>query len=108
MPGPSKTLPMEYRLRGVSIGDVGIIYRSGGFSFLFNVFLPADHPINCGAVPVSFSPLDISAVARNIDENNAFSSNEFVASASMERYVSNCLGHDSISCSLSIALIMVL
>ena len=91
IPGPSKTLPMEYRLRGVSIGDVGIIYRSGEFSFLFNVFLPADHPINCGAVPVSFSPLSIPADPRNIDENDAFSPNECVASASMERYVSSRL-----------------
>ncbi|KAF9008062.1 hypothetical protein BDQ17DRAFT_1218858, partial [Cyathus striatus] len=45
-PQPARDLPFEYRRKGVSIGDVGVITRGGGFDFLFNVLLSAQHPIN--------------------------------------------------------------
>ncbi|KIM44525.1 hypothetical protein M413DRAFT_55813, partial [Hebeloma cylindrosporum] len=32
--------------RGISIGDVGILTRQTEFAFMFNIFLPADHPYN--------------------------------------------------------------
>ncbi|KIM44527.1 hypothetical protein M413DRAFT_51481, partial [Hebeloma cylindrosporum] len=44
--------------RGISIGDVGILTRYTEFAFLFNIFLPADHPYNKGKTPDSFYPLD--------------------------------------------------
>ncbi|KAJ7620021.1 hypothetical protein DFH06DRAFT_1234904 [Mycena polygramma] len=38
----STTFPVAYLRRGISIGDDGM------FDFLFNIYLPADHPINDG------------------------------------------------------------
>ncbi|KAF9553555.1 hypothetical protein CPC08DRAFT_713621 [Agrocybe pediades] len=43
--------------QGVSIGDVGTVTRSGSFSFLFNICLPADHPVNRNLVPEGFKPI---------------------------------------------------
>ncbi|KAF8157608.1 hypothetical protein K438DRAFT_1528975, partial [Mycena galopus ATCC 62051] len=45
-PEPQETLPTEYQECGVQIGDVGTITPEGSFDFFFNIFLPADHPIN--------------------------------------------------------------
>ena len=85
IPGPSMTLPLEYRRVGISIGDVGIINPSGEFSFLFNLFLPADHPINRGKVPESFSPLHPSeAEDDNIEQDIAFGPNSYLASPSLQ------------------------
>ncbi|KAF7332676.1 Pleiotropic drug resistance ABC transporter protein [Mycena kentingensis (nom. inval.)] len=57
MPTPRKNLPPEYRRHGVSIGDVGRVSPRGDFDFFFNVYLPANHPINLDSVPEGFSPL---------------------------------------------------
>jgi len=56
-PGPSLDLPLTYRRDGVNVGDVGIIQMDEPFDFLFNLFLPATHPINSKGVPDSFQPL---------------------------------------------------
>ncbi|KAF9075460.1 hypothetical protein BDP27DRAFT_1179479, partial [Rhodocollybia butyracea] len=45
-PKPDEYLPEEYKRIGVRIGDVGILNDSGGFDYLFNGCLPADHPVN--------------------------------------------------------------
>ncbi|KAJ6506266.1 hypothetical protein C8R47DRAFT_112255 [Mycena vitilis] len=58
VPEPPQYLPAEYRRNGVEIGDVGQITAEGIFEFLFNVYLPADHPINNGQVPEHFAPLE--------------------------------------------------
>lgn len=51
------SLPASYRSSGVSVGDVGIITPEGGFSFFFNVFHEAMHPINAGMLlPQNFVP----------------------------------------------------
>ncbi|KIM44604.1 hypothetical protein M413DRAFT_42537, partial [Hebeloma cylindrosporum] len=40
-------LPTEFRkIRGISIGDVGVLNNGNEFEFAFNIFLPADHPYN--------------------------------------------------------------
>ncbi|KAJ6544981.1 hypothetical protein DFH09DRAFT_927780, partial [Mycena vulgaris] len=57
VPGPQRNLPPEYRRKGVAIGDVGRVTPEGIFDFFFNIYLPADHPINANAVPEGFSPL---------------------------------------------------
>jgi hypothetical protein len=57
IPGPGMQLPIEYRRQGITIGDIGIITSLGAFDFLFNIFQPADHPINREGVPRGFLPL---------------------------------------------------
>ncbi|KAJ7673118.1 hypothetical protein DFH06DRAFT_55381 [Mycena polygramma] len=59
-PSLSLTLPVAYLRRGVSIGDVGFMFDDGQFDFLFNIYLPAYHPVNNGEcnVPADFAPLD--------------------------------------------------
>jgi hypothetical protein len=57
VPGPQPNCPAEYQKTGVSIGDVGRITEEGIFDFFFNIYLPADHPINNNDVPEDFAPL---------------------------------------------------
>ncbi|KAJ7686067.1 hypothetical protein B0H17DRAFT_907284, partial [Mycena rosella] len=57
VPGPQRNLPQEYRRKGVSIGDVGRVTPEGIFDFFFNIYLPAEHPINANDVPENFYPL---------------------------------------------------
>ncbi|KAJ6506270.1 hypothetical protein C8R47DRAFT_112296 [Mycena vitilis] len=57
VPGPQNHDPAEYQVRGINIGDVGRITAEGAFDFFFNIYLPADHPINNNHVPNNFIPL---------------------------------------------------
>ncbi len=75
-------LPKEYRRKGVSLGDVGILY-STSFCFLFNIFLPADHPINSGRVPLDFKPLSILPEL-NRRNRPIFNAKEFLNSTSVQ------------------------
>ncbi|KAJ7614037.1 hypothetical protein FB45DRAFT_260927 [Roridomyces roridus] len=59
VPAPRNNLPPEYARHGVSIGDVGRVTPEGVFDFFFNIYLPADHPINDNDVPDNFSPLTL-------------------------------------------------
>ena len=61
-PGPTLSLPQAYRQDGINVGDVGIIKADGPFDFLFNIFMPADHPINSEGVPDWFQPLENTGV----------------------------------------------
>jgi hypothetical protein len=72
-------LPIEYRRQGLSIGDVGIITPLGAFDFLFNIFQPADHPINRGCVPRGFFPLSNP----EIDEPTVYGPKAHLASSSL-------------------------
>ncbi|KAJ7931197.1 hypothetical protein B0H13DRAFT_860183 [Mycena leptocephala] len=54
LPEPYDDLPLEYKERGVSVGDVGVITNDGAFDFIFNICLPRDHPINSVGVPEDF------------------------------------------------------
>ncbi|KAJ7043797.1 hypothetical protein C8F04DRAFT_678477 [Mycena alexandri] len=56
-PAPPQNLPAEYRKKGVAIGDVGRVTSEGCFDFGFNIYLPAEHPINNNDVPENFCPL---------------------------------------------------
>ncbi|KAJ7476215.1 hypothetical protein FB451DRAFT_1132966 [Mycena latifolia] len=57
VPGPQRNLPAEYQRKGVAIGDLGRVTPEGVFDFFFNIYLPADHPINANDVPEDFVPL---------------------------------------------------
>ncbi|KAF9022061.1 hypothetical protein BDZ89DRAFT_926251, partial [Hymenopellis radicata] len=59
IPEPDQSLPAEYRCRGVSIGDVGLMTEDGGFDFLYNIHRAAGDPINGGRVPPDFHPLPL-------------------------------------------------
>ena len=58
---------MDYRRTGIRIGDVGIITHSGGFSFLFNICLPHDDPVNPRVLPEHFAPISPPIEAIDID-----------------------------------------
>jgi len=83
MPGPDMNLPVEYRKEGIRIGDVGILYRSEGFGFLFNIFLPAHHPINEGRVPPGFGPLNLSHLEHRPREQVFFGPKSYLTSTSV-------------------------
>jgi hypothetical protein len=85
LPEPSSTLPNVYRRQGITVGDVGIITASGGFDFMFNVCLPADHPINQQGLPEGFFPLSPQLQPSDIHRHMEFNSNSHLASASVEK-----------------------
>ncbi|KIM37487.1 hypothetical protein M413DRAFT_54279, partial [Hebeloma cylindrosporum] len=46
-PSTVARVPEDYNsIRGISIGDVGVLSTEGEFIFGFNIFLPSDHPYN--------------------------------------------------------------
>ena len=59
IPRPNMALSRSYQRQGVSIGDVGIFTKNGGFDFLFNVCLPAGHARNPDELPEDFVPLEL-------------------------------------------------
>lgn len=78
------TFPVEYRRNGVSVGDVGVLDPiSGDFTFLFNIFLSADHEINEGRVPNGFIPLDKSKVEKTMKRSVLY--DRCLASSSVRR-----------------------
>ncbi|KAJ7649898.1 hypothetical protein FB45DRAFT_731891 [Roridomyces roridus] len=56
VPEPSPNLPAEYQRNGITIGDVGRVTPDGVFDFFFNIYLPAEHPVNAHT-PDGFVPL---------------------------------------------------
>ncbi|PPQ98747.1 hypothetical protein CVT24_003444 [Panaeolus cyanescens] len=57
IPEISMGLSPEKRRLGVSIGDVGLVTSAGAFSFLFNILLPVDHPLQPETMPSGFTPV---------------------------------------------------
>ncbi|KAF8176635.1 hypothetical protein K438DRAFT_1607218, partial [Mycena galopus ATCC 62051] len=93
VPGPQVNLPGEYRRRGVAIGDVGRVTTEGCFDFFFNIYLPANHPINAN-IPEDFVPL---SPYRPIDVYHYhFDPGNYVSSPSVSgingEFVFNCSG----------------
>jgi len=86
IPEPNRRLSIEYRRQGVNIGDVGIITPSGAFSFLFNICLPASHPVNPPTLPEGFQPLNVDPL--HIQHFSDLRPRSYLASASVERFYS--------------------
>lgn len=84
VPEPADDLPAEYRDKGTSIGDVGIMRPNGSFDFVFNICAAADDSVNCYGVPDEFEQLtmrpgDVSHL------NNMFPQGSDVSSASVKK-----------------------
>jgi hypothetical protein len=78
-------LPIAYQRTGIRIGDVGIITPDGGFSFLFNICVPHDDPINPRILPEGFSPLQAALTDVDVVEFSRFNSGSYLASPSIEK-----------------------
>ncbi|KAF9538317.1 hypothetical protein CPC08DRAFT_717573 [Agrocybe pediades] len=85
----------SYQDRGVCIGDVGTVTASGSFSFLFNICLPADHPVNRNLVPPGFRPIYPAIEPWDIREINEFMPWDYLSTDSMRKLANNL--DDSIS-----------
>ncbi|KAF4617389.1 hypothetical protein D9613_006176 [Agrocybe pediades] len=85
----------SYQDRGVCIGDVGTVTASGSFSFLFNICLPADHPVNRNLVPPGFRPIYPAIEPWDIREINEFMPWDYLSTDSIRKLANNL--DDSIS-----------
>ena len=85
IPDTNRVLHLDYRRTGVRIGDVGIITHSGAFSFLFNICLPHDDPINPRMLPERFSPISPPIEATDIENFVVFKHGSHLASASIKK-----------------------
>ncbi|KAJ6571771.1 hypothetical protein B0H19DRAFT_1347343 [Mycena capillaripes] len=80
VPAPPANLPVQYRRNGVAIGDVGRVTPQGIFDFFFNIYLPADNPINAN-IPEDFVPLSPYVPADIIPHD--FNPRDYVSSPSI-------------------------
>ncbi|KAF9543338.1 hypothetical protein CPC08DRAFT_716753 [Agrocybe pediades] len=83
IPEPNKNLSMIYQRKGINIGDVGLVTYSGSFSFLFNICLPADDPINPRVMPEGFAPIDPPIDSGDVRRFTEFKSGSFLGSNSI-------------------------
>ena len=81
IPAPNLRLHRNYRRTGVRIGDVGIITRHGAFSFLFNICLPHNDPVNPRLLPEHFARISPPIEATDIVKYKSFSNGSYLASA---------------------------
>ncbi|KAF8811958.1 hypothetical protein BYT27DRAFT_7059882, partial [Phlegmacium glaucopus] len=84
IPEPNRRLHINYRRTGIRIGDVGIINDSGGFSFLFNICLPHNDPVNPRVLPEHFAPISPPVEAIDIEEFLVFKNDSHLVSASSQ------------------------
>ncbi|KAF8812950.1 hypothetical protein BYT27DRAFT_7207411 [Phlegmacium glaucopus] len=85
IPQPNHRLDPDYRRTGIRIGDVGIITHSGAFSFLFNICLPHDDPVNPQMLPERFAPISPPISPTDIEGFAVFMTGSHLASASIEK-----------------------
>ena len=83
IPDPDQNLHLDCRRTGVRIGDVGIITKSGAFSFLFNICLPHNHPLNPRMLPENFAPISPPIEVSDIGKFRVFKNGSHVASSSV-------------------------
>ena len=85
IPEPNKNLPVPYQRKGIQIGDVGIITPDGSFSFIFNICVPRNDPINPQSLPEDFSPIHPPIDPIDIRKLAVFKEGSYLASASIEK-----------------------
>ena len=85
IPEPNQRLPIAYQKMGLRIGDVGFITPDGGFSFLFNISVPHNDPINPLDLPEDFSPLQPTLTDVDVVEFPRFKAGSYLASASIKK-----------------------
>ena len=85
IPEPNKNLPLPYQRIGVRIGDIGIIKPSGAFSFIFNICVSRDDPINPPSLPEEFAPIHPPIDRIDICKFAAFKAGSYLASTSIEK-----------------------
>ncbi|KAF8811045.1 hypothetical protein BYT27DRAFT_7161278 [Phlegmacium glaucopus] len=85
IPEPNRRLNLDYRRTGIRIGDVGIITHSGAFSFLFNICLPHNDPVNPQMLPERFAPISPPISPMDIEEFVVFKKGSHLTSASIEK-----------------------
>jgi hypothetical protein len=83
IPRPNDNLCQQYLDRGLDIGDVGTITYRGAFDFLFNICLPADHPINAGRTPPGFKQVILNPLTDVHKIERVFPARSHVASLSV-------------------------
>ncbi|KAF8172653.1 hypothetical protein BJ912DRAFT_911102 [Pholiota molesta] len=65
IPDPDENLE-GHKKQGISIGDLGILKEDGGFEYLFNIHVDADHSVNKDMViPASFTPLPLPRTSKH-------------------------------------------
>ena len=84
MPEPNNNLPSPCRKKGVQLGDVGIIAPDGTFSFIFNMCVSRDDPINPRSLPEEFVPIHPPIDKIDICRYAAFKAGSYLASTSIE------------------------
>jgi hypothetical protein len=84
MPEPNNNLPSPYRKKGVQIGDVGILAPDGSFSFLFNICVSRNDPINPPTLPEEFAPVHPPIDPIDIRRFATFKAGSYLASTSVE------------------------
>ena len=84
IPDPDQNLHLDCRRTGVRIGDVGIITDSGAFSFLFNICLPHNDPVNPPMLPEHFTPIYPPIDVSDIGKFRVFKNGSHLASASVK------------------------
>ena len=85
IPEPNQNLPLPYQRKGVQIGDVGIIKPSGAFSFIFNIRVSRDDPVNPRSLPEEFVPIHPPIDQIDICRFAAFKAGSYLASPSIEK-----------------------
>ncbi|KAJ7096077.1 hypothetical protein C8R44DRAFT_684211, partial [Mycena epipterygia] len=58
-PQPCDNLPEESRMKGIEIGDVGVLTPDGSFDVFFNICRESDDPVNRFGVPFGFVPVPL-------------------------------------------------
>lgn len=76
---------MEHRRKGIDIGDVGLMTKSGGFDFLFNILLPRGNPTQAVRTPTDFAPIYPPIHEDDIFKQPEFTPGSYLASSSVKK-----------------------